>query len=235
MLYDNPLTPDPNDCTGKVQLTGTVYNANIARTLVDRGSEVKYDTIMSILNSADGIKRESLSTGHSVIDGVAQMRPSITGRFDGQASRFNPEIHSLVVVMTPTNETNRLMAGSKAVVIGTASTGPMIGKVEDVYTKNVNGVITPGRNLRISGQRLRIAGSDASVGVWFIVASTSERIRLDDRDLVNNDPSELTIVVPQLAPDGYFLEVVTQSSGNSKNQLLKEPRTYRFETMLTVE
>jgi hypothetical protein len=91
----------------------------------------------------------------------------------------------------------------------------------------------------IYGQRLRIAGEDtAVVGVWFIAVeptATPERIRLDDRDLVDNDPSKLTIVIPALEPGGYFVEVVTQSSGGAKTQLLKDPRSYRFEVMLTVE
>ena len=99
-------------------------------------------------------------------------------------------------------------------ILGAAETGPVINRVEDLYTGTENSVLTPGRNLRIYGQRLRIAGDDpAAVGVWFVaVGETPERIRLDDRDLVDNDPSKLTLVVPSLAPGGYFVEIVTQST-----------------------
>ena len=100
--------------------------------------------------------------------------------------------------------------------------------MEDLHTGTENGTITPGRNLRIHGQRLRIAGDDpAVVGLWFVSADgASTRTRLDDRDLIDNTPSTLTLIAPALAPGGYFIEVVTQSSTNNKT-LLKEPRTYK--------
>ena len=63
--------------------------------------------------------------------------------------------------------------------------------------------------------------------MWFVNADgASTRTRLDDRDLVDNAPSTLTLIAPALAPGGYFVEVVTQSSTNNKT-LLKEPRTYK--------
>jgi hypothetical protein len=235
-LYDNPLTPETNDYTGKVQMNGTLYNADVARKIIEQRSELRYDTILSILNMADDIKRTGLATGYGIIDGVAQMRPSVTGRFDGAAAQFDISKHSKGVIMSPTPEMLRAMELSKVVVLGTAQTGPVINRVEDMYTQTENKVITPGRNLRIYGQRLRIAGDDpAVVGVWFVgFGETSVRTRLNDRDLIDNEPSRLTLVVPALAAGGYFVEVVTQSTANRKN-LLKEPRTYRFEILLTVE
>ena len=226
-----------NDFSGRVQLNGTLYNADVARTIVNQRSELRFETILSVLNMADSIKRISIATGHSVIDGVSQMRPSVTGRFDGAGAQYNAAIHSKGVIMTPSLEMNKAMAASKVVVLGAATTGPVINRVEDLYTGKENGVITPGRNLRIYGQRLRIAGDDMTVvGVWFVTAGTTPvRTRLDNRDLVDNDPSKLTIIVPALAPGGYFVEIVTQSSGASTMRLLKEPRTYRYEMMLSVE
>jgi hypothetical protein len=235
MLVDNALTPEAGDFTGRVQLNGTLYNQQIAQSIVNQRTELRYETILSVLNMADEIKRISIATGHSVIDGVSQMRPSITGNFIGANAKFNPDVHSKGVSMSPSPEMRKAMAASKVVVLGASTVGPVINKVEDMYTSTENGIITPGRNLRIYGQRLRIAGEDMTVnGVWFIAAGTSERIRLDDRDLVDNDPSKLTLIIPNLAPGGYFLEIVTQSSSVAK-QLVKEPRTYRFEIMLTVE
>ena len=234
-LYDNPLTPEINDYTGKVQLNGTLYNTDVARKIVEQRSEFRYETILNILQIADDVKRTAIATGYSVVDGVSQMRPSVMGRFDGAAASYNPAIHSKSVTMAASAELRKAIAASKVVIMGATTTGPVINRVEDIYTTTDNGVITPGRNLRIYGQRLRIAGDDTAVGVWFVaVGEASERIRLDDRDLVDNDPSKLTLVVPSLAPGGYFVEIVSQTSGN-KTTLLKEPRSYRFEILLTVE
>ena len=235
-LYDNPLTPEPNDYSGRVQLNGTLYNPDIARKIVEQRSEFRYETILNILQIADDVKRTAIATGNSVIDGVTQMRPSVSGRFEGAAASFNPAIHTKGVSMSASPELRKSIAASKVVVLGAVTVGPVINRVEDLYTGAENGVITPGRNLRIYGQRLRIAGDDPTViGVWFVAAAeSSERTRLDDRDLVDNEPSKLTLVVPTLPAGGYFVEIVTQSSSNSK-QTLKDAKTYRFEIMLTVE
>jgi hypothetical protein len=235
-LYDNPLTPEKNDYTARVQLNGTLYNADVARKITAQRSELRLETILSVLQMADEIKRTSIASGFSVIDGVSQMRPSVPGRFEGAVAQFNPAVHSKSVIMTPSPEMNKAMASAKVVSLGAATTGPVINRVEDLFTGTENRVITPGRNLRIHGQRLRIAGDDAAViGVWFVASGDAPaRTRLDDRDLIDNDPSKLTLVAPTLTPGGYFVEIVTQSSTNTK-QLLKEPRSYRFELMLTVE
>ena len=45
-------------------------------------------------------------------------------------------------------------------------------QVTDVKTAGVNDLLTPGRNLRISGSRLKIAGDNHACGVAFINTDT---------------------------------------------------------------
>ena len=235
-LVDNVLTPEANDFTGRVKLNGTWYNTTVARKITEQRSELRYETILSILNMADDIKRTGVASGFSVIDGVAHIRPSVSGRFEGKAAQFDPAVHSKGVSMSASPELRKALAASKVVVLGPAQVGPVINRVEDVFSGTENGLLTPGRNLRIQGQNLRIAGDDAAVvGVWFVGADeAAARTRVDDRDVVDNNPSTLTVVIPPLAAGGYFVEVVTQSSTHNQT-LIKEARTYRFEPILTVE
>lgn len=235
LLFDHTLTPEPGDYTGKVKLNGTWHNHHIAKQIVAQRSEYRYDTILSILNMADDIKRTGIATGHSIIDGVSQMRPAVNGVFKGKGGQFDPALQSKCVIMTPAPEMRKAMEVSKVAVLGVAPTGPVINSVEDVYTGAEDSMMTPGRNLRIYGQRLRIAGDDgAVVGVWFVQADDENaRTQVAARDLVDNNPTQLTIIVPALPAGNYYLEVVTQSSVNSKT-LTKEPRAYRFELILTV-
>jgi hypothetical protein len=235
VLHDNPLTPDPSDRTGTVKLNGTWYNTTLARKIVEQRSEFRYETILSILNISDELKRLAIATGNSVIDGVAHMRPAVLGSFKGDGAQYDPAVNRKTVFMSPTHEMHRALEASKVAVIGPALTGPVINRVEDVYSETENFKLTPGRNLRIYGQRLRIAGGQPGVcGVWFVSAIEGGiRVRVDDRDLVDNFPSHLTVVVPALDAGGYFLEVTTQSSSNG-SALNKTPRTFRFEIILTV-
>lgn len=87
--------------------------------------------------------------------------------------------------------------------------------------------------MKIFGQRLRVAGDNVAVGVWFITADESAtRTRVSDREVVDNNPSQLTVTVPALTAGDYYVEVVTQSS--TGQVLLKEPRSYRYELALTL-
>ena len=53
-------------------------------------------------------------------------------------------------------------------------------------------------------------------------------------DIVTNNPSELIIIIPELATGTYKLEITTQFSGNI-HIALKEPHTAIFDKILTVQ
>jgi hypothetical protein len=115
-------------------------------------------------------------------------------------------------------------------ILGVADPALSIGQVVDVKTGSVNDLLTPGRNLRITGSKLKIAGDNPANGVYF--ASAAGRIKVDPTDIVINNPSELIIIIPDLPAGTYRVEVVTQYS---QGPLLKEPRSVVFEKTLTVQ
>jgi hypothetical protein len=51
-------------------------------------------------------------------------------------------------------------------------------------------------------------------------------------NVTSHRPSELIAVIPNLAPDGYRLKIVTQYSGSYQ---LKHPHTATFDKPLTVQ
>ena len=55
----------------------------------------------------------------------------------------------------------------------------------DVKTGSVNDVITPNRNLRIKGFKLKLAGDNPAVGVFFINQLTNERTKVEASEIVN--------------------------------------------------
>jgi hypothetical protein len=55
---------------------------------------------------------------------------------------------------------------------------------------------------------------------------------VDESDIVTNNPSEVIVMIPELAAGTYLLEVTTQYTVGA---LLKEPRTAKFDRTLTVK
>ncbi|MDR1867429.1 MAG: DUF4469 domain-containing protein [Treponema sp.] len=66
----------------------------------------------------------------------------------------------------------------------------------------MNDILTPGRNAKIMGSKLKIAG-EASCGVYFVNTATGERVKVEAADIVENKNSELLVVIPALAAGTY--------------------------------
>jgi hypothetical protein len=117
-------------------------------------------------------------------------------------------------------------------ILGKAETSFFVAQVTDMRTGSVNDLLTPGRNAKITGNKLKIAGKEDVCGVYFVYADSAGRTKVDPADIVENQNAHLLVVVPVLAAGTYHLEVTTQySTGTS---LLKEPRTTIFDKPLTV-
>lgn len=97
---------------------------------------------------------------------------------------------------------------------------------------SVNDLLTPERNLKIAGTKIKIAGDDESNGTYFTDPESEDRILVDTSDIVINNPSEVMIIIPELIPGQYVLEITTQYGGSN---LLKVPRTAIFDKILTVQ
>ena len=114
-----------------------------------------------------------------------------------------------------------------------ASTDAHITQIVDVKSHSINDIITPNYDIRIIGNKLKIAGEDARNGVFFVKENEpAVKIGVPMEDIINNNPSELLIRCPGALRGGYRLEVVTQYSPSGK-QFLKEPRTSVFDRILT--
>jgi hypothetical protein len=157
----------------------------------------------------------------------------LRGVYNSPNERFNPEKHSVLFEFHQGAALRKELANVTVDIMGVAETGPQIFEVTDMKTGSVNDLMTPGRNLKISGQKIKIAGDNPAVGIVFRSQDDPDSTYpLDLTDLVTNNPSELMIVIPALIADGYTLEVTTQYS---VGQLLKEPRTVAFDKVLTVQ
>lgn len=229
-LYDNVLTEKPNDYSGKVNITGTVRNTDVAERIVNERTEYRYDTIVNILGMSDKIKAKALAEGKSVVDGMGQWLLNINGPIEGEKPVFDANIHRFGVTFTPGRD---LLKYLKLLVANfrIATTGPVVNGFTDSTTKLINQMITPNAPAIINGANLLIKGDDPSVGIYFTpdgVGKTPIKVDL----IVSNTTSQIIIQVPNL-PDGQYLLSITTQAGASYT-LVKQPRTYQFPILLSV-
>ena len=233
-LYDNLLTPDPNDFVARVSSERSLSVADICHSAATRGGADVSDAAMS--HAVELFLKEMayrLCDGFAVNTGYFTAMPVVRGVFLNPNETFDPQRHTLQFQFTQGELMRREIEDVEVKIMGVAETGLYIGQVEDMKSRTVNEVLTPGFNLRVTGTKLRVVGDKPGVGIFFRETATNTATKVDEADIVINNPSELMIIIPALPAGTYQLEVTTQYSMGK--QWLKEPRTSVFEKTLTVK
>jgi hypothetical protein len=232
-LYDNPLTDDPNDFVARVSSERTLSVEDICASATSRGGA---DIPAAAMSHGVNLFLKELSyqlcNGFSVNTGYFTASPLIKGVFNSTDEKFDATKHSVVFQFNQGDTLRKELSNVSVEIQGVADSSISILQVTDVKSGSVNDQITPNRNLKIKGYKLKLAGDNANVGVYFVNKDTAERTKVDASDIVTNNPSELVIVIPALKAGAYTLEVTSQYSVGA---LLKEPRTASFDKALTVK
>jgi hypothetical protein len=235
-LYDNPLTPDPNDFTIRIATEKALDVHDVSKSATSRGgANMTPETMTNAVELWFKEMAFRACDGFPINTRWFTVQPNVKGVANSPNEKFNPAKHTLSFDFRQGSLMRKELQGVEVQILGVASSGLSIAQVTDIRTGSVNDLLTPGRNLRISGTRLRIAGENPENGVWFINLETQERTKVEEQDIATNNPSELMIIIPALTEGTYQLAVTTQLSSGGANQLLKEPGTAMFDKILTVE
>jgi hypothetical protein len=233
-LYDNALTENPNDYIARVVSEKSLSVRDIAQLAQSRGgANISAEAMEHAVNLFLKEMSYCLCDGFSINTGYFTVQPSIKGVFNSASENFNREKHSVSFDFHQGSLLRQELANVEVEVSGVADTSCVITQVIDIKSGSVNDLITPNRNLKISGTKIKVIGDNAANGVYFVNQETLERIKVDASDFVINNPSEVIIVIPALAAGMYQVEVVTQYVSGTK-QLVQEPRTALLDKTLTV-
>lgn len=233
-LYPNLLTEDPNDYVARVISERTLTVKEICKVAVTRGgAPTTADAMEHNVNLFLKEMAYHLSDGFSINTGYFTANALIRGVFNSAKETFNPDKHAILYQFNQGDLLRKELSSVAVEIVKVGESSISISDVQDVKTGSVNDLLTPNRNLRIKGYKLKLAGDNPAVGVYFTNKETSERTKVDPSEIATNNPGELMIVTPELTPGTYFIEVVSQYSGTSV--LLKEPRTSTLDKPLTVQ
>jgi hypothetical protein len=123
--------------------------------------------------------------------------PSISGVFDSPDAPFDPGKHKVHIKLQTGVALRTAVAEVKTRRVAAVVTGTVITAVTDLKTGAINATLTPGHDAKVSGVKLRITGSDPTVGLYFVLA-TGDAVKVDISDVVVNNSSELIVLVPAL-------------------------------------
>lgn len=232
-LYPNLLTEDPNDFAARVITERSLNTAEICKEAVGRGGA--QTTAEAMEHNVNLFLKEmayQLCDGYSVNTGYFTATTQLRGVFNSAGETFNTDKHSILFQFNQGEALRKELANVTVEITGVGDASLTINDVLDVKSGTVNDLLTPNRNLKIRGYKLKIAGDNPSNGVTFINLGNNNRVKVDASDIVNNNPAELIIVIPALPVGTYQIEVVSQFGGTTN---LKEPRTCLLDKVLTVK
>ncbi|MDR2364009.1 MAG: DUF4469 domain-containing protein [Spirochaetaceae bacterium] len=166
--------------------------------------------------------------------GCYSVHPNVGGTFDKVTEELQLGKHPITFRFRTRAPLRALVAEHIDVgVEGLAAVAGHIDEFIDVSTEAVNETLVPGGIFTISGHKIKIAGDNPEVGVYFIpVAGPDQRIKVSGNLAENPSVKLIGVIPPELAAGTYRLEVVTQFSGG--NNTLKEPWVIVFGSPLTV-
>jgi hypothetical protein len=234
-LRPNFLTKDvDNDYMAEISTTGnTLRNEDIARQIVKERSELRYDTIVSILNERDGVVRNAVLNGSSVQSGNVHISPRVSGSWIGADPVFDPKEHRITVTVTPTAELRMALEEVGVEVLGKkADGGAVVGLVTDVLTGKVDGTVSPGGDIIIEGSKIKVYPADEEgLGVFFTDVNGTDTPL--DYPITANNPKRIVCRVPAALTSGeYTLKIVTRFTASTA--LLKHARAIVYELPLKV-
>jgi hypothetical protein len=232
-LYDNPLTEKADDYTARVSSERSLNIGEICKSAVSRGgADISSPAMQHGVSLFLKEMAYLLCDGFSVNTGYFTASPLIKGVFSNPQETFNAEKHVLLFQFNQGDTLREELSSVEVEILGVADTALSISQVTDVRTGSVNNQLTPTRNLKINGSKIKVMGEHADNGVYFVNQTSGESTKVDQADIVVNNPSELIVIIPELATGTYKLQVTTQFSASS---LLKDPRTVIFDKVLTAQ
>ena len=231
-LLSNELTEAPNKYTAQVVNSRSYTFEDIAEHLLRHNTGLSGAVIRGVWEGIKSAVEEYLADGSSVKTELFHIHPSIQGVFDGKEDGFDPGRHKVRLKLRPGSflreVPKKLRVKKQNSVIKS-----YVECVTDIKSGSENDSLTPGKNIRITGHRLKIHGDDKSCGIYFIPEkSTVAPVKVEASDVAMNKPSQIIAVIPKLNKGKWYLRLVTQYSTGKR--FLKRPPIIGYDKSFTV-
>jgi len=223
-LAENLLTDREDDYTAQPHAGASLDIEAVITRVLQRGTLLTRTDILAVWNAICETVKDVHLEGNTVNTPLFNTSFSISGVFDSPLDSFDPNRHKLNINVTKGHVLRETEKNVKLEKTNVPSPMPQIQEVKDSISGLVNERITSGGVIEIRGYNLRIEGENPKCGLWFVDDSGNET---KAETIIENKPSRLLAMVPELKAANYQVKVVTQHKGSGT--LLKEPKTFIYQ------
>ena len=219
---------DTREFVGEIKARGsTLHNEDIADIIVGKGSELRKETIVSVLNQRDTEVSEWLCSGGSFADGIVQMSPRVSGVWESAKDTFDATKHKKTLDVVITSAFKAALEKVQVVVLGEKNAVANIARITDTATGKTDGTVTIGDDILLEGERIKVFDMDDEEQGVFIVDADGVEHRVSRRLSVNK-PTQVMARIPSDVSAGKVKIVVKTRFAGNKDTALKTLRVITY-------
>jgi len=159
-----------------------------------------------------------LCDGFSVNTGYFSVHPNVGGTFNSVNDIHDHKKHPVTFRYHTNLKLRKLIELTNVVIDGISDGSGWIDEFLDTEAEAVNTIFTTGDHFILHGHKIKVAGDDPGVGVYFVPARHPDEAVKVTR-IVENNPSKIIGVIPETEYSEYRVEVRTQFAGSGSISL----------------
>jgi hypothetical protein len=203
-LQPNPVTPDPNDHSARVQSNKVHDLESITKEMLKRGSTVTEADILAVLKVFFDVVTDEVAEGNNVNLPLVNLRPGVNGVFTSAADSFDPSRHITKANLSAGILLSQKMRSPQVEKVIFATATPVLIEFTDINTQNTNSILTSGGIGQIVGEELKFDPTNAAEGIYFVASNgTATKVIV----VASRTEGKLMFSIPTLAVGTYTLEV----------------------------
>lgn len=242
VAYDATLTERPDDFYLRAKtMPDTIDLHAVARETALRLGGKNEDEVYTLLNAAESVKCDALSSGYIVATPTALMQPCASGTvlkadLSKAPNRTKVKVYATLSMGPALRQS--MEACQLEIFTQPAVVGPLLNGAVAATRTTADGATTrvplPGKNITLTGRNLKLAGTDPAVGVTFTSVETpSKSVFVPAEDVTINEPKRLIFVLPATVTDGLWRVSISTQYGSGRTTV-KNLRTYELDEPIAV-
>lgn len=242
VAYDATLTERPDDFYLRAKtMPDTIDLHAVARETALRLGGKNEDEVYTLLNAAESVKCDALSSGYIVATPTALMQPCASGtvlKADLSKAPDRTKVKVYATLSMGPALRQSMEACQLEIFTQPAVVGPLLNGAVAATRTTADGATTrvplPGKNITLTGRNLKLAGTDPAVGVTFTSVETpSKKVFVPAEDVTINEPKRLIFVLPATVTDGLWRVSISTQYGSGRTTV-KNLRTYELNEPIAV-
>ena len=235
VAYDATLTERPDDFYLRAKtMPDTIDLHAVARETALRLGGKNEDEVYTLLNAAESVKCDALSSGYIVATPTALMQPCASGtvlKADLSKAPDRTKVKVYATLSMGPALRQSMEACQVEIFTQPAVVGPLLNGAVAATRTTADGATT---RVPLPGRNLKLAGTDPAVGVTFTSVETpSKKVFVPAEDVTINEPKRLIFVLPATVTDGLWRVSISTQYGSGRTTV-KNLRTYELDEPIAV-